>query len=74
MHDWLFLTHLNSAITMAGFILKNTLSDNDNIMRGVRKVAEGHIQSQMWRKALRSCLQTAEVMSKFCLFSLRKID
>lgn len=27
---------------MAGFILKNTLSDNGGVTRGVCKVAEGH--------------------------------
>lgn len=28
MHDWLILNHDDSAVAMAGFILKNTLSDN----------------------------------------------
>ena len=45
---WVFLLytkHLDyndSAIAMAGFILKNTLSDNGGVTRGVCKVAEGH--------------------------------
>lgn len=42
MHDWLVLDHTENAIAMAGFILKNTLSDNGGVTRGVCKVAEGH--------------------------------
>lgn len=42
MHDWLVLNHADNAIAMAGFILKNTLSDNGGVTRGVCKVAEGH--------------------------------
>ena len=42
LHDWLILDHEDSAISMAGFILKNTLSDNGGVTRGVCKVAEGH--------------------------------
>lgn len=42
MHDWLILPHEDNAIAMAGFILKNTLSDNGGVTRGVCKVADGH--------------------------------
>lgn len=42
MHDWLVLDHADNAVAMAGFILKNTLSDNGGVTRGVCKVAEGH--------------------------------
>ena len=42
LHDWLVLDHNDPAIAMAGFILKNTLSDNGGVTRGVCKVAEGH--------------------------------
>ena len=42
LHDWLILEHDDNAIAMAGFILKNTLSDNGGVTRGVCKVAEGH--------------------------------
>lgn len=42
MHDWLVLEHADNAIAMAGFILKNTLSDNGGVTRGICKVAEGH--------------------------------
>ena len=34
--------HSDSAIAMAGFVLKNTLSDNGGVTRGVCKVAKGH--------------------------------
>ena len=37
LHDWLIVPHAENAIAMAGFILKNTLSDN-----GVCKVEDGH--------------------------------
>ena len=42
MHDWLVAEHANNAYSMAGFILKNTLSDNGGVTRGVCEVAEGH--------------------------------
>lgn len=42
VHDWLILDHADSAISMAGFILKNTLSENGGVTRGVCKVLEGH--------------------------------
>lgn len=42
LHDWLVLEHEDNAIAMAGFILKNTLSDNGGVTRGVCKVADGH--------------------------------
>lgn len=42
MHDWLLLDHADNSIAMAGFILKNTLSDNGGVTRGVCKLEEGH--------------------------------
>ena len=42
MHDWLVLDHEPNAYAMAGFILKNTLSDNGGVTRGVCEVAKGH--------------------------------
>lgn len=42
MHDWLILPHADNAIAMAGFILKNTLSDNGGVTRGVCKVTDRH--------------------------------
>ena len=42
LHDWLILEHEDSAVSMAGFILKNTLSENGGVTRGVCTVADGH--------------------------------
>lgn len=42
LHDWLVLDREDNAIARAGFILKNTLSDNGGVTRGVCKVADGH--------------------------------
>ena len=42
LHDWLIIDHEDTAYAMAGFILKNTLSDNGGVTRGVCKVKEGH--------------------------------
>ena len=36
------MEHADNTIAMAGFILKNTLSDNGGVTRGVCKVAEGY--------------------------------
>lgn len=41
MHAWLTEKHEESAIAMAGFILKNTLSENGGVTRGVCKLEEG---------------------------------
>ncbi len=42
LHDWLQLPHEDTAIAMAGFILKNTLSEHGGVTRGICKVANGH--------------------------------
>ena len=42
LYSWLSEEHEDSAIAMAGFILKNTLSDNGGVTRGVCAVAPGH--------------------------------
>lgn len=42
MHDWLIKSHADNAISMAGFILKNTLSDHGGVTRGICKVSAGH--------------------------------
>lgn len=42
MRDWLILDHADNATAMAGFILKNTLSENGGVTRGVCKVKDGH--------------------------------
>lgn len=42
LHNWLVEDHEDSAISMAGFILKNTLSEKGGVTRGICKVTEGH--------------------------------
>ena len=42
LHDWLLMDHEENAYAMAGFILKNTLSDNGGVTRGICKVDQGH--------------------------------
>lgn len=42
LHDWLVEAHADSAVSMAGFILKNTLSEHGGVTRGVCYVADGH--------------------------------
>lgn len=42
LHEWLLQEHNDSAIAMAGFILKNTLSEHGGVTRGICKVSEGH--------------------------------
>lgn len=42
LHDWLLLPHEETAIAMAGFILKNTLSEHGGVTRGICQVSEGH--------------------------------
>lgn len=40
LHDWLIEDHKDSEIAMAGFILKNTMSDNGGVTRGICKVSD----------------------------------
>lgn len=42
LHDWLVQDHADTAIAMAGFILKNTLSENGGVTRGICKMDGGH--------------------------------
>ena len=39
LHDWLIMDHGEDEAAMAGFILKNTLSENGGVTRGVCKLA-----------------------------------
>lgn len=41
LHDWLILEHEPTTIAMAGFILKNTLSENGGVTRGICQVPAG---------------------------------
>lgn len=42
LHDWLVLDHEKDAIAMAGFKLKNTLSENGGVTRGICQIENGH--------------------------------
>lgn len=42
LHSWLTEEHTDTAIAMAGFILKNTLSENGGVTRGVCRSEKGH--------------------------------
>ncbi len=42
MHDWLILEHADSSIAMAGFVLKNTLSEYGGVTRGLCQVEKRH--------------------------------
>ena len=42
LHDWLVQPHEDSAIAMVGFSLKNTLSENGGVTRGLCKVLPPH--------------------------------
>lgn len=42
LHDWLVQPHEDDAIAMVGFSLKNTLSENGGVTRGLCKVAPPH--------------------------------
>lgn len=42
LHDWLVVPHDDTAVAMAGFILKNTLSENGGVTRGICTVSRGH--------------------------------
>lgn len=43
MHAWLCEEHATNAYSMAGFVLKNTLSENGGVTRGVCKVEAGQL-------------------------------
>ena len=42
LHDWLIQPHEDNAIAMVGFSLKNTLSENGGVTRGLCKVVPPH--------------------------------
>lgn len=42
LHDWLIQPHGDNAIAMVGFSLKNTLSENGGVTRGLCKVVPPH--------------------------------
>ena len=42
LHGWLCEAHADTAVAMAGFILKNTLSEHGGVTRGICKINAGH--------------------------------
>lgn len=44
LHEWLVNDHEENELSMAGFVLKNTLSDNGGVTRGICKVNEDRTQ------------------------------
>lgn len=42
LHNWVVQDHADTAVSVAGFILKNTLSEHGGVTRGVCYVADGH--------------------------------
>ncbi len=42
LHEWLIREHSDFAVCMAGFILKNTLSEHGGVTRGVCHMTKGH--------------------------------
>ena len=43
LHDWLVEDHGDKALAMSGFVLKNTLSDNGGVTRGICKMEGSHM-------------------------------
>lgn len=43
LYDWLQLSHGDNAVAMAGFVLKNTLSDSGGVTRGICTVRGTHV-------------------------------
>ena len=43
MHEWLCAEHPENAYAMAGFTLKNTLSENGGVTRGICNVVDGFL-------------------------------
>ena len=42
LHEWLIQDNEDNTVAMAGFILKNTLSENGGVTRGICKVSNDH--------------------------------
>lgn len=69
LHDWLVTGHTDKEIGMAGFILKNTLSDNGGVTRGVcTMVPDGRfVQSIVETKSIYKTMDGAEADGKSLL-------
>lgn len=55
MHDWLCREHKENVYSMVGFILKNTLSKNGSVTRGICKIGED-------RKHLTDVIETRNII------------
>lgn len=60
LHDWLQLSHGDNAVAMAGFILKNTLSDSGGVTRGICTVRGTHVADVVETKNIIKTPQGAE--------------
>ena len=54
IHDYLCADHADNAFCMAGFILKNTLSDNGGVTRGICQVKDGFLTNVVETKNIQS--------------------
>ena len=54
IHDYLQEEHPDNAFCMAGFILKNTLSDNGGVTRGICQVRDGFLTNVVETKNIQS--------------------
>ena len=54
IHDYLQEDHPDNAFCMAGFILKNTLSDNGGVTRGICQVQDGFLTNVVETKNIQS--------------------
>lgn len=57
IHDFLVEDHPDNAFCMAGFILKNTLSDNGGVTRGICSVEDGFLTNVVETKNIQSNAQ-----------------
>ena len=57
LHDYLCADHADNAFCMAGFILKNTLSENGGVTRGICQVRDGFLTDVVETKNILSNAQ-----------------
>ena len=57
LHDYLCADHADNAFCMAGFILKNTLSENSGVTRGICQVRDGFLTDVVETKNILSNAQ-----------------
>ncbi len=64
LYDWLQLPHGDNAVAMAGFILKNTLSDSGGVTRGICTLQGTHVADVVETKNIIKTPQGAEADGK----------